>query len=91
MQPNQRQHRTPFRAEGQYILDAHGYVIAKCATERLSRFICIACNYFDRLTKALKLCRGEYDNLDTPENRPAYIELMQLHNEIHPYERELRG
>lgn len=91
MQTDKRQHRTPFVARGIFIDDAAGNHVAVCATPGLARFICVACNFFDRLTRALKLCRGEFDGLPAPTNRPAYVELMQLHKEIEPYEKELRG
>lgn len=90
MQPNRRQHRTPFTATAYgRINDADGTQIALCMTPELARWFVVAANYFDRLTDAVKVCKGEHENQNGEiQMTPAYQELVRLVNE---YEEALRG
>lgn len=78
-----REHRTPFSAHGVLIVDSKGGNVAVCETAELAAFIAITTTYFDRLLGALDMCRGEFDGITNPQNRPAYAELMKLHDELH--------
>ena len=90
MQPNRRQHRTPFTATAYgRINDADGTQIALCMTPELARWFVVASNYFDRLSAAVRVCKGEHENVSGAiELTPAYRELVNLVNE---YENALRG
>lgn len=84
----ERRHRTPWKADGPVIAAESGVIIAICFSPALAKFICTAANFFDRLTKAVRVCRGEYDQLINPNTRPGYKALIEL---IDEYEKALRG
>jgi hypothetical protein len=90
MQPNRRQHRTPFTATAYgRINDADGTQIALCMTPELARWLVVAANYFDRLSAAVRVCKGEHENMNGEiQMTPAYKALVQL---IDEYEQDLRG
>jgi hypothetical protein len=89
MQPNRRQHRTPFTATAYgRINDADGTQIALCMTPELARWFVVASNYFDRLSAAVRVCKGEHENDAEIKLTPAYRELVNLVSE---YEEALRG
>jgi hypothetical protein len=89
MQPNRRQHRTPFTATAYgRINDADGTQIALCMTPRLARFICVCCNSFDMLTMALDLCRGEIHLDEIIRKSPAIQKILEIRDYV---ETQLRG
>jgi hypothetical protein len=89
MAQERRQHRTPFKSEAQRILDASGKYVAICETHELARWLCTTANFFDRLSAAVRVCKGEHENQNGEiQMTPAYQELVRLVNE---YEEALRG
>lgn len=89
MQPERRQNRTPFSSTEQgWICDKDGTQIALCNTQHLAAFFCTTANFFDPLTRAARVCLGEYEQLSNPEAYPGYIALKKL---VDDYESALRG
>lgn len=88
MAQGNRKNRTPFTADLSWLSDNNGECIAYCSTPQLAHFLMVTANYFDQLSQAARVCLGEYENLDNPENYPGYVELKRLVDE---YERALRG
>jgi hypothetical protein len=86
--PERRIHRSPLVARGPFVLGNTGVHVAHCATPEIARFLTISANYFDRLTAAARVCKGEYEQLPNPQDYPGYWALIEL---IDEYETALRG
>lgn len=86
--PERRTHRAPLTNRGPFLLGNAGVHVAHCATPDVAHFLAISANYFDRLTKAARVCKGEYEQLPNPQDYPGYWALLEL---IDEYEAALRG
>jgi hypothetical protein len=83
-----RQHRTPFIAKAARLFDANGKFVALCETAELAHFLAVSASYFDRLSAAVRVCKGEHENDAEIQMTPAYRELVKL---VDDYENALRG
>jgi hypothetical protein len=82
-----RKYRTPFTYQpilGDYAIfaaDSTPIAMVKAPDESHVKFMCLACNHFDRLYELLHHCRAAYEDKDLAEDR-VYREILQLAADI---------
>jgi hypothetical protein len=88
MQPDRRKHRAPFVADGPTIRTANGLPVGTMITSQIASFAATSMSFFDRLSAAVRVCKGEHENDADIQMTPAYRELVKL---VDDYENALRG